>query len=80
MATSIVVATRYGTHGLTIYTTRVHRKGAVQKAFAGEIGHHVGGCVKANVRKGMSAEAIRRAFADCAKGYKGAHFAVRGSQ
>lgn len=70
MAASIVVATRYGSHGLTIYTTRVHRKGKSQLAFAERYGRPVGACVKANVRKGMSSGAIKQAVRDCAKGKK----------
>ncbi len=49
------------------YIGSVSTNGRVQKAFREQIGKPVGACVRANVQKGMSQAAIRKAVADCAK-------------
>jgi len=68
---SLIVKTRYGKKGLRIFVSRAVRDGKVQKAFAKQIGEPVGACVRGAVHKGMSAEDIKKAVADCAKGKKG---------
>ena len=54
--------------GLRPFVGRVVRNGARQKEFTATWGHRVGGCVRANVHKGMTGGAIRQAVRDCAKG------------
>ena len=56
---------------LTPYVGGVVTNGRVQKAFATQIGGPVGACVKAHVRKGMPAGAIKKAVRDCAKAKAG---------
>lgn len=52
---------------LTPYVAKVTTNGKQQKAFAQTWGARVGGCVKANVHKGMTQSAIRQAVKDCAR-------------
>ena len=52
---------------LTPFVSGVVTDGKVQKAFAEKIGHPVGACVKAGVKKGMRASDIRATVARCAK-------------
>ena len=63
----LIVKVRAGGKGLTVFTSRAVRNGAVQKAFAEQIGKPVGGCVRAAVHSGMSIGAIHDAVKDCAK-------------
>jgi len=53
------------------YIARVHRHGAIQMAFADQIGHPVGACVKGAVRRGMSQAAIREAVKECGQSKEG---------
>lgn len=53
------------------FVSRVVTSGRVQKAFAEQIGHPVGACVKDNVHAGMNIGDIRKAVANCAKGKAG---------
>lgn len=53
------------------FISRVSRNGAVQKAFAEEIGRPVGGCVASGVHTGMSSSAIHKVARDCAKSVRG---------
>jgi hypothetical protein len=61
---------------LTPYISRVVTGGRVQKAFAEQIGKPAGACVRANVHKGMSQQAIRQAVADCGRAHAGTHLAI----
>lgn len=63
---------------LTPYVARVVTGGWVQKAFAAQIGHPAGACVRGKVHKGMAQAEIRRAVADCGKAYTGEKL-IRGS-
>lgn len=53
---------------LTPYVSSVQTNGKQQKAFAETYGKTVGGCVAANVKKGMGIGAIHDAVRRCAKG------------
>ena len=53
------------------FVSRVSRNGAVQRAFAEQIGRPVGGCVASRVRTGMSGGEIHRITKDCAKSVRG---------
>jgi hypothetical protein len=53
------------------YVGRVVRGGAVQKAFAEQIGRPVGACVASSVRRGMSSGQIKQAVRDCARSARG---------
>lgn len=61
---------------LTPYISRVVTGGRVQKAFKEQIGKPAGACVRSNVHKGMSQEAIRKAVADCGKAHAGTRLAI----
>lgn len=52
---------------LTPFISSVSTNGKVQKAFKTQIGDVVGACVKSNVKKGMTAGAIKKAVRDCGK-------------
>ena len=56
---------------LTPYISRVVTGGRVQMAFKRQIGEPAGACVRANVHKGMTQGAIRKAVADCGKVHAG---------
>lgn len=58
------------------YIARVVTGGRVQKAFAKQIGVPAGACVRSNVRKGMTQEAIRQAVADCGKAHAGTKLSI----
>jgi hypothetical protein len=51
---------------LTPYIARVVTGGRVQKAFAEQIGHPAGACVRGKVHKGMAQTDIRKAVKECA--------------
>jgi len=53
------------------FVSRVVRNGRIQKSFAEKIGHPVGACVKAGVRKGMSGAEIHKIASNCAKAKAG---------
>jgi len=55
---------------LTPYVSSVVTDGKAQRRFAATWGARVGGCVRANVKKGMTAGAIKDAVRRCAKGGK----------
>ena len=57
--------------GMRPFVGRVVRGGRVQKAFAAQIGHPAGACVRAGVRKGMGQRAIRNVVRDCGKKHTG---------
>ena len=52
---------------VTPYLAQASVSGEQQKWFAKAIGGPVGACVRANVKKGMSAGAIKDAVRQCAK-------------
>jgi hypothetical protein len=54
-----------------IFVSKVVRHGRVQRAFAEQIGHPVGGCVASRVHRGMSGAEIHAIARDCAKSVKG---------
>lgn len=60
------------------FVSRVVTSGAVQKAFAEQIGKPVGACVRAGVHEGMSGAAIRKVVKDCAKAVKGTSLSFPG--
>jgi hypothetical protein len=53
------------------FVSRVSRNGAVQRAFAEQIGRPVGGCVASRVHIGMSGREIHRIAKDCANSVRG---------
>ncbi len=53
------------------YIARVVTGGRVQKAFAEQIGHPAGACVKSGVHAGMSQSEIRGVVANCGKKHAG---------
>ena len=53
------------------FVSRVSRNGAVQIAFAEQIGRPVGGCVAGKVRAGMSGAEIHDIARGCAKSARG---------
>jgi hypothetical protein len=57
--------------GMRPYVGRVVRSGAVQKAFAEQIGKPAGACVRSGVRAGMSGAAIRNVVRQCGKATAG---------
>ena len=56
---------------LKAYISRVVTGGRVQKAFAEQIGHPAGACVRSGVHAGMSQGAIQAVVAGCGKQYLG---------
>lgn len=52
---------------LTPYVSSVQTNGRVQRAFANQIGHAVGDCMRRMVHAGMPAAAIKRAARDCSR-------------
>jgi hypothetical protein len=58
------------------FVSRVSRNGRVQQAFAAQIGHPVGQCVRGAVHAGMSGAAIHKAVKDCAKGTAGTRLSL----
>ena len=56
---------------LTAYVSSVQTDGAVQRAFAAQIGRPVGQCVASRVRAGMPAGAIKQVVRDCARQARG---------
>jgi len=68
----LLVSGRY----LSPYVSRVVRGGRVQKAFAEQIGHPVGACVRRNVHKGMAQSDIRNVVKQCAIKYSGTHLNI----
>lgn len=58
------------------FVSRVVRDGAVQRAFAEQIGRPVGACVAGKVRAGMSGAEIHDIAKGCAKGTKGTKLAI----
>lgn len=66
MAGSLKVKLLARGKALTPYVAKVTRNGAQQRRFAETYGRQVGGCVKANVHKGMSQTDIRNTVKRCA--------------
>jgi len=64
--------------GYKVFVSRVVRDGKVQKAFAKQIGHPVGECVAASVRKGMSGAKIHDIAKECAHRAKGTKLQLAG--
>ena len=62
------------------FVSRVVRNGAVQIAFAEQIGRPVGGCVASRVRPGMSGAHIHNIARECAKQAKGVRLDVAGAR
>lgn len=58
------------------FVSRVVRDGAVQRAFAEQIGKPVGGCVAGKVRAGMRGAEIHEIATNCAKAVKGTKLAI----
>lgn len=62
------------------FVSRVNRSGAVQIAFAEQIGRPVGGCVAGKVRAGMSGAEIHDVARGCAKSARGTVLDVGGAR
>jgi hypothetical protein len=60
------------------FVSRVSRNGAVQRAFAEQIGRPVGACVASGVHGGMSGGAIHDVVKQCAKSSRGTRLNVGG--
>jgi hypothetical protein len=60
------------------FVSRVVRDGAVQKAFANQIGKPVGGCVASNVRSGMSGKVVHGIAKLCSRQAVGTHLNLGG--
>jgi hypothetical protein len=60
------------------FVSRVVRDGAVQKAFANQIGKPVGGCVASNVRAGMSGKVVHGIAKLCSRQAVGTHLNLGG--
>jgi len=58
------------------FVSRVVRGGAVQKAFAEQIGRPVGACVRGAVHTGMSGGQIHKAVRECAKQTTGTRLSI----
>ncbi len=58
------------------FVGRVSRNGAVQKAFAEQIGRPVGACVASGVHQGMTGGAIREVVRQCSKSAKGKKLSI----
>ena len=58
------------------FVSRVSRNGAVQRAFAEQIGRPVGGCVASRVHRGMSGGEIHKIARDCAKSVRGKRLSI----
>lgn len=61
----LIVKSRYGKKGLTLFVSRTVRDGAAQRAFTEHIGHAAGACVRGAVHKGMGGGEIKKAVAKC---------------
>ena len=68
---SLIVKTRMGSKGLKIFVSRAVRDGRVQRAFAEQIGHKAGACVRSGVHEGMGGAEIRDVVRKCGGAAKG---------
>lgn len=62
------------------FVSRVSRHGAVQVAFAEQIGRPVGSCVRSAVHAGMGSGEIKKAVRQCAKQSTGTVLDVAGAR
>ncbi len=60
------------------FVSRVSRHGAVQVAFAEQIGRPVGGCVASGVHAGMSGGQVHNVVRQCAKSARGTRLSIGG--
>ncbi len=66
--------------GMKPFVSRVSRHGAVQVAFAEQIGRPVGNCVKSAVHAGMGSGEIKKAVRQCAKQSSGTVLDIAGAR
>jgi hypothetical protein len=59
-----------------VFASKVVRDGKVQRAFAEQLGHKTGACVRGAVHEGMSGVEIKDAVRKCGKANKGAKLSM----
>lgn len=67
-----ILKVRQGANGeIKVFVSRVVRNGKVQRAFAEQIGHKTGACVRSGVHAGMSGGEIKDVVRKCGKANQG---------